>query len=286
MEAFHPIFISPLTYAEVSNKHKIKELNMLDQLFSMQGKVCVVTGGSRGLGFYMAKGFLSAGAKRVYITARKAKACLSAAQELSEFGDCVALPGDISSLIEIDSLVAQLSERESSVDVLVNNAGTGWLADIEEFPEIGWDRVMDLNVKSPFFLTKAMLPLLSSGASADNTASVINIGSIAGICGETDTFSYAPSKAAIHQLTRNLAVKLSDNHIRVNAIAPGRFFSKMTEYASQDKAQYEAEIAVIPLHRWGEESDISGVAIMLSSRAGAFITGQIIPIDGGTSLVR
>lgn len=259
---------------------------MNEKLFSMQDKVCVVTGGSRGLGFYMAKGFLNAGAKRVYITARKAEACLAAAEELSAFGECVALPGDIASMEQIEGLVAELSKRESSIDVLVNNAGMGWIAKMGEFPEVGWDRVMDLNVKSPFFLTQALVPLLSAGATAESTASVVNIGSIAGICGETDTFSYAPAKAAVHQLTRNLAVTLSDNHIRVNAIAPGRFFSKMTEYASQDKEQYEAEIAVIPLHRWGSETDISGVAVMLCSPAGAFITGQIIPVDGGTSLVR
>lgn len=259
---------------------------MLDQLFSMQDKVCVVTGGSRGLGYYMAKGFLAAGAKRVYITARKAPACLQAAEELSEYGECIAIPGNVSSMEDIEALVKELSEREQSIDVLVNNAGVGWLEPLDKFSELGWDKVMDINVKAPFFLTKALLPLLSAGATADNTASVINIGSIAGICGETDTFSYAPSKAAIHQITRNLAVTLADHHIRVNAIAPGRFFSKMTEYASQNKEVYDAEIEVIPLHRWGSETDISGVAIMLCSTAGAFITGQIIPVDGGTTLVR
>lgn len=259
---------------------------MLDQLFSMKGKTCVVTGGSRGLGFYMAKGFLSAGAKRVYITARKAEACIQAANELSEFGDCVALPGDIASMEQISALVEELSKRESQIDVLVNNAGKGWMEPLEDFSEMGWDRVMDLNVKSPFFLTQKLIPLLSANASHETTSSVINIGSVAGICGETDTYSYAPSKAAIHQLTRNLAAALADQHIRVNAIAPGRFFSKMTEYASSDKEAYDAEIEMMPLHRWGSETDISGVAIMLAAKAGAFITGQIIPVDGGTTLVR
>ena len=261
---------------------------MLEHLFSMEGKICVVTGGSRGLGYFMAKGFLDAGAARVYITARKAEQCIDAAKELTAMGkgECIALPGNISSMDEISALVAALTERESSIDVLVNNAGVGWLAPLEDFPEAGWDKVMDLNVKTPFFLTRELAPLLSAGASHENTASVINIGSIAGIAAATDTFSYAPSKAAIHQVTRNLAVALADQHIRVNAIAPGRFFTKMTEYASQDTAQYEAEIAFIPMHRWGEENDISGVAIMLASAAGAFITGQIIPIDGGTTLVR
>ena len=259
---------------------------MLDQLFSMKGKTCVVTGGSRGLGYYMAKGFLYAGAKRVYITARKAQACHEAAKELSEYGDCIALPGNIGSMDEISALVAELTSRESSIDVLVNNAGTGWMEELEDFSEVGWDRVMDLNVKSPFFLSKELIPLLSANANHEVTSSIINIGSVAGICGETDTYSYAPSKAAIHQLTRNLAVALSDKHIRVNAIAPGRFFSKMTEYASQDQETYNAEIEMMPLHRWGSETDISGVAIMLASTAGAFITGQIIPVDGGTTLVR
>jgi len=259
---------------------------MFNDLFSMNQKVCVITGGSRGLGAYMAKGFLEAGAARVYITARNAAACIEAARELSAYGECIALPGDISSQESIQALAAVLSEKEQHIDVLVNNAGAGWGAPLEEFPEKGWDKVMDLNVKAPFFLTQALLPLLRNGKSADNTASVINIGSIAGIVGNSiSSYSYGPSKAAIHQLTRNLACDLADSHIRVNAIAPGRFFSKMTEYASSDKAVYDAECALIPLHRWGKAEDIAGVAILLASKSGAFITGQIIPVDGGTTLV-
>tara|TARA_R110002072_G_scaffold4245_3_gene29973 strand:- start:15098 stop:15874 length:777 start_codon:yes stop_codon:yes gene_type:complete len=258
---------------------------MIDQLFSMQDKVCVVTGGSRGLGYAMAKAFFAAGAKRIYITARKAQACEDAAAELSATGECIALPGDISKMDEITRLVSALEEREEHIDVLVNNAGAGWMNALGEFPEQGWDKVMDLNVKTPFFLTQAMIPLLSKKTTAENTASVINIGSIAGIMGRTDTFSYAPSKAAIHQMTRNLAVSLAERHIRVNAIAPGRFHTRMTAYASRDTAVYEAEIASIPLHRWGDDSDIMGVALMLASPAGAFITGQIIVVDGGTTLV-
>ena len=259
---------------------------MINTLFTMDGKVCVVTGGSRGLGFYMAQGFLEAGAARVYITARKAAACIQAAEELSQFGECIALPGDISSLAGIDELTAALGERESSIDVLVNNAGAGWGAPLEEFPEKGWDKVMDLNVKTPFFLTQALLPMLKKGKSPDRTACVINIGSIAGISANSiSNYSYGPSKAAIHQVTRNLAKDLADSHIRVNAIAPGRFYSKMTEYVSNNKELFEFECAVIPLHRWGKAEDIAGVAIMLASRAGAFITGQIIPVDGGTTLV-
>jgi NAD(P)-dependent dehydrogenase (short-subunit alcohol dehydrogenase family) len=259
---------------------------MLDQLFSLRDRVCVITGGSRGLGYFMAKAFLQAGAARVYITARKAEACQQAAGELSEFGECIAVPGNISSMEEIEALVSLLNEREQAIHVLVNNAGVGWLERLEDFPELGWDKVMDLNVKAPFFLVQKLLPLLRAGASRENTASIINIGSIAGISGATDTFSYAPSKAAIHQLTRNLAVELADDNIRVNALAPGRFFTAMTEYASSDKEQYESEIAYIPQHRWGEESDIIGPALMFASNAGAHITGQILAVDGGTALVR
>ena len=259
---------------------------MLKTLFSMDDNICVVTGGSRGLGFYVAHGFLEAGAARVYITARKAAACIEAAKELSQHGECIALPGDISSLDGIQELATTLGEREDSIDVLVNNAGAGWGAPLEEFPEKGWDKVMNLNAKTPFFLTQALLPLLRQGKSADRTASVINIGSIAGIVGNSiSNYSYGPSKAAVHQITRNLAKDLADSHIRVNAIAPGRFFTKMTEYVSQDEKLFKAECAAIPLHRWGKAEDIAGVAIMLAGRAGAFITGQILPVDGGTTLV-
>ena len=257
-----------------------------ESLFSMEGKICVVTGGSRGLGFQIAKGFLEAGAARVYITARTTEACEEAAASLSEKGECVALPCDISSTANIQGLVAELSDREDHVDVLVNNAGTGWGGTFDEYSEKGWDKVMNLNVKSPFFLTQAMLSLLKRNATADNTACVINIGSIAGIIGDAfQNYGYGPSKAAVHQMTRNLAKDLAEDHIRVNAIAPGRFFSKMTEYASKNKAQYEAEIAAIPLHRWGGETDLAGVAILLASKAGAFITGEIIRVDGGATLV-
>lgn len=259
---------------------------MIESLFSMQDKICVVTGGSRGLGAFMAQGFLEAGAKRVYITARKAEACISAAEELSQYGECIAIPGDVATTEGLQNLATELMTREQHIDVLVNNAGTGWGAPFGQFPEKGWDKVMDINVKSPFFLTQALAPLLKKNATAENTSSIINIGSIAGICGDAvDNFSYAASKTAIHQLTRVLSTELAKDHVRVNAIAPGRFYSKLTEFLSNDKEAFEEELQSIPMRRWGEATDIAGVAIMLASKAGAFITGQIIPVDGGTSVV-
>jgi len=259
---------------------------MIESLFSLQDKICVVTGGSRGLGSYMAQGFMEAGAKRVYITARKAEACISAAEELSQYGECIAIPGDIATSEGLQNLVAELTAREQHIDVLVNNAGAGWGAPFGQFPEQGWDKPMNVNAKSPFFLIQALTPLLKANASADNTASIINIGSIAGNVGNAlDNFSYAASKAAIHQLTRVLSTELASDHIRVNAIAPGRFYSKMTEFLSSNQEAFEEELQTIPMRRWGEASDIAGVAIMLASQAGAFITGQIIPVDGGTSVV-
>ena len=259
---------------------------MIENLFSMQDKICLVTGGSRGLGAFMAQGFLEAGAKRVYITARKVEPCIEAAQELSQFGDCIALPGDVSTTEGLTQLVTELNQRETHLDVLVNNAGTAWAAPFGQVPEVGWDKVMDVNVKSPFFLTQALTPLLKARASAGKTSAIINIGSIAGILGNgLDTFSYAASKSAIHQLTRITATELAASHIRVNAIAPGRFYSKMTEFLSGDQAAFEQELQTIPMRRWGEPGDIAGVAIMLASQASAFITGQVIPVDGGTTLV-
>ncbi len=261
---------------------------MLDNLFSMKDKVCVVTGGSRGLGRAMTEAFLNAGASRVYITARKADACEQAAAELSALtgdGECIAIPSNLSTTDEIARFADALSEREQAIDVLVNNAGTAWEAPMEQFPENGWDKVLDLNTKTPFFLTQRLLPQLKAAASASGDASVINTGSIAGVIGNSsNTFSYATSKAAVHQLTRNMAYALADDKVRVNAIAPGRFHSKMTEVFENNKEVYEAEIKAIPLHRWGNDDDIRGIALLLASRAGAFITGEIITVDGGTTL--
>ncbi len=261
---------------------------MIPELFSMNDRICLVTGGSRGLGRAMAEAFLDAGAARVYITARHVDAVERAAAEIDGAfaGDCVPIAGDLSTVEGAHTLAADIAEREAHLDVLVNNAGRGWLAPLGDVPEHGWDKVMDLNVKSPFFLTQDLVPLLTSRATQQRTSSVINIGSIAGITANpSDTYSYNASKSAIHQMTRNLAFTLAERHVRVNAIAPGRFHTEMTEFAKADPASYEAELRMIPQHRWGDPADIAGVALMLASQAAAFITGQIIPVDGGTTLV-
>lgn len=259
---------------------------MLNELFSMRDKVCLVTGGSSGIGTYITRGFLEAGAARVYITSRKADACEAAAKELSQFGECVALPGDMASLDEIERVSKELAQKEDHLDVLVNNAGTAWAAPLDEYPETGWDKVMDLNAKTPFFLTKALVKLLTKAATAESTSSVVNIGSIAGSKPAGDeNYAYGASKAALDQLTTSLALRLARKHVRVNTIAPGRFYSKMTNYVSKDPDALQKEFDAIPLGRWGGEGDIAGLAVLLASQAGAFITGEVISVDGGFKLV-
>ena len=251
----------------------------MNDLFDVSGKVALVTGGSRGIGEMIAEGFVANGA-RTYISARNAEACTTTAARLSEQGECVALPADLSASDGIASLAAEIKARESQLDILVNNAGATWGADIEEFPEVGWDKVMDLNVKGPFFLTQALLPLLEVSASPADPARIINVGSIDGLnVNKLGTYSYGPSKAAVHHLTRTLASHLADRFITANAIAPGPFPSKMT--AGIASAMGEKIAARTPLKRWGEPADMAGVAIYLSSRAGAYVTGAVIPVDGG-----
>jgi 2-deoxy-D-gluconate 3-dehydrogenase len=262
----------------------------MQNLFSIEGKVALVTGGSRGIGEMIAAGFLNNGA-RVYISSRKADVCDATAKRLTEITgqECLSLPADVSNLKGIESLCAALSERESKIDILVNNAGASWGAPLEKFPESGWDKVMDINVKAIFFLTQKLLPLLRKSASAENPARVINIGSIDGIkTPRFENFSYAPSKAAVHHLTRVLAAHLIKEHIIVNAIAPGPFptwmlstglgFGGKTE---GEGVNWELVGQGNPSGRVGTMEDIAGLAIFLSSRAGAYVVGQTIPCDGG-----
>ncbi len=260
----------------------------LADLFSVRDKVVVVTGGSRGIGEMIAAGFLANGAK-VYISSRKADVCDATAARLTDAhgGTCVSLPADLATLEGIDGLVAELQGRESQVDVLVNNAGVSWGAPLEEFPEVGWDKVMDTNVKGVFFLTQRLLPLLEAAATAEDPARVINIGSIDGIRTPAfQTFSYGPSKAAVHALTRQLGAQLVRRNILVNAIAPGPFPTWMLSTGvgtggDVEGTDWEALGRTMPRGRVGTPEDIAGLAIFLASRAGAFTVGEVITCDGG-----
>jgi len=262
----------------------------LTNLFSIKGKVALVTGGSRGIGEMIAAGFLIRGA-RVYISSRKAEVCDATAKRLSEMtgGECISLPADLSNLEGISSLVDRLSEKESRLDILINNAGASWGAPLGEFPENGWDKVMNTNVKGVFFLTQELLPLLRASATADDPARVINIGSIDGI--QTPwhaTFSYGASKAAVHHLTRQLSAHMIKEHIIVNAIAPGPFPTTMLSAGvgfggktEGDGVDWDAVGKTNPSNRVGRLEDIAGLAIFLSSRAGSYVVGQTIVLDGG-----
>jgi len=250
-------------------------------LFSVEGKVALVTGGSRGIGFMIARGLVEAGAK-VYISARKADACQAAAAELSKQGECIALPADLSTEAEARRLAEAIAAREPALHVLVNNAGANWGAPLAEFPDEAWDKVLALNVKAIFHLTRALLPQLEKAASAEDPARVINIGSIDGLqVPDLDTFAYSASKAAVHHLTRVLAKKLAPRRITVNAVAPGPFESKMMAQTLRNFGKLIVEGC--PLKRIGEPEDMAGVAIYLASRAGAYVTGAVIPVDGGIS---
>lgn len=248
-------------------------------LFSIAGKTAVVTGGSRGIGLMIADAFVEAGA-RVYISSRKAEVCDEVAASLSEKGECISLPADLSTLDGVQTMARGVQEREDALHILVNNAGAAWGAPIDEYPESGWDKVMDLNVKGVFFTTQALLPLLRKAASNEDPARVINIGSIDGLrVPLLQNYAYSASKAAVHMLTRHLAHHLVDERVTVNAIAPGPFPSKMTKFMFDMGEDVVAQN--VPLGRAGQPEDVAGTAIYLSSRAGAYLTGAVIPVDGG-----
>jgi len=254
----------------------------MSDLFSIAGKIAVVTGGSRGIGLMIAQGFVEAGAK-VYISSRKAEVCEQVAEQLSANGECIALPADLSTEEECRRLAGEIAEREERLHILVNNAGATWGAPIDEHDDATWDRVMNLNVKGLFHLTKFLRPLLEAAATDDDPARVINIGSIDGIqVPILDTFSYSSSKAAVHQLTRHLARRLAPR-VTVNAIAPGPFESKMM--AATLAAAGDQIAASAPLKRIGRPDDMAGTSIFLASRAGSYLTGAVIPVDGGIATV-
>ena len=256
----------------------------MENLFNLKGKIALVTGGSRGIGAMIAEGFVRNGVK-TYISSRKSDPCNKKAKELSKYGECISIPADLTDINEIDKLVTKIKDKETKLNILVNNAGAAWGASFDDFPEIGWDKVMDTNVKSVFFLTQKLVDILETSASTSDPSRIINIGSIDGLgIPRAETYSYPASKAAVHQLTKVLANRLANRNINVNAIAPGPFESNMMahtleEYGEQIKSS-------VPRGRIGVPEDMAGASIFLSSRASSYITGSIIPVDGGSLIAR
>jgi NAD(P)-dependent dehydrogenase (short-subunit alcohol dehydrogenase family) len=253
----------------------------MSDLFDVSGKTALVTGGSRGIGQMIARGLVQAGA-RVIVSSRKAEDVEASAKELAELGDCEAIPADISTAEGASELAAATRARFEQLDILVNNAGAVWGAPLEDFPAVGWEKILHTNVEGIFHLTVALLPALRASATAADPARVINIGSIDGLrTPSVENYSYSASKAAVHMLTRHLAKRLAPQHITVNAIAPGPFESKMMAWALDDPESRASVEQSVPLGRIGSPDDVAGLTLFLASRAGAYLTGTVIPLDGG-----
>jgi NAD(P)-dependent dehydrogenase (short-subunit alcohol dehydrogenase family) len=253
----------------------------MSDLFDVSGRTALVTGGSRGIGLMIARGLVQAGAS-VIVSSRKSKEVEAAAQELAAAGNCHAIPGDVSTQQGAAELAQATREHFDQLDILVNNAGTNWGAPLEEYPASGWQKVAHTNVEGVFHLTVALLPELRAAADAANPARVINIGSIDGLrTPPYENYAYSASKAAVHMLTRHLAKRLAGDHITVNAIAPGPFESKMTAVLFDSDESREAIAQTVPLGRIGRPDDVAGLTLLLASRAGAYLTGTVIPLDGG-----
>ena len=254
---------------------------MIEQLFAVDRKVAVVTGGTRGIGFMIAQGFVEAGA-RVIIASRKADDCEEAAATLSAHGHCIGIAADLSTEAGAAGFAAEVAKHEPAVDILVNNAGANWGAPLDEFPDSGWDKVFDLNLKGVFHTTVKFLPALRRNATAEDPARIINIGSIDGIqVPLLETYSYSACKAGLHHMTRVLAKRLARDHMTVNCVAPGPFESKMMAQTLRDFGDQIA--GSNPRGRIGTPEDMAGVSLFLASRAGAYITGVILPVDGGAA---
>jgi len=256
----------------------------MENLFNLNGKIALVTGGSRGIGAMIAEGFVRNGVK-TYISSRKSDPCNKKAKELSKYGECISIPADLTDMNEMDKLVAKIKDKETKLNILVNNAGAAWGASFDDFPEIGWDKVMDTNVKSIFFLTQKLVDILETSASTSDPSRIINIGSIDGLgIPRAETYSYPASKAAVHQLTKVLANRLANRNINVNAIAPGPFESNMMAHTLEEHG--EQIKSSVPRGRIGVPEDMAGASIFLSSKASSYITGSIIPVDGGSLIAR
>ena len=253
----------------------------MKSLFNVSGKTAIVTGGSSGIGAMIARGFVENGVK-TYISARKEGPLMAKAEELSQYGECIAVQADLATVEGIEHLIAAVTDREDHIDILVNNAGANWVVPIDDFPESGWDKVMNINIKSMFFMTQKSLPLLRKNGTAEDPARIINIASIHGFANPgMPAYAYSASKSGVVHLTKHLATDLARDKINVNAIAPGFFPSNMTKAAVQNDAIMNAAIGNIPRGRAGEPEDMAGTAIYLSSRASAWVTGHSLVLDGG-----
>lgn len=249
------------------------------ELFSVQDKTALVTGGATGIGRMIAKGLLVNGAK-VVIASRKESACRRTAEELADFGDCSYSTVDVTDIASIRELASFLSERDDKLDILINNSGTGWAQSLADYPVRGWDKVFDVNVRAPFFLIQSLLSLLRAAATPESPARIVNVGSVAGIhTRSAGNYAYGSSKAAVHHLTKIVAGELANEHITVNALAPGPFPGQM-----MTETMLETLVKTVPLGRAGDENDIVGAILYLCSRAGNFVTGAVIPVDGGRLL--
>jgi NAD(P)-dependent dehydrogenase (short-subunit alcohol dehydrogenase family) len=255
----------------------------LDQLFSVAGKVALVTGGGRGIGLMMTEALVASGAK-VYIASRKREVCEKVAARLGGADHCIGLGADLSTEGGVVGLADELKQREDRLHILVNNSGMAWGAPLEEFPWDAWNKVLELNLTAPFVLTRELVPLLANAGTADDPARVINIGSMLGTVTKSWTaYSYAASKAGLHHITRILSNELASRHITVNAIAPGPFDTEMMKQAAEDEAARQIVADGIPLKRWGSAEDAAGAVLFLCSRAGAYVSGAVLPLDGGAT---
>ena len=254
----------------------------MNNLFDLSGKTALVTGASKGIGEMIATGLLQSGVK-TYICSRKEDELFDTQKKLSEYGQCLAICADLSTYEGVAALASKIKESEPKLSILINNAGATWGASLEDFPETGWDKVMNLNVKSLFYLTTALLPSMRLAATSDDPARVVNVGSINGLSySALQNYSYSASKAAVHHLSKQMAVDLAKDHINVNVIAPGFFPSKMTAHLLDDVEQM---LEHIPRRRLGQLEDVAGTVIYLCSRASSFVTGDIVVLDGGQSLL-
>ena len=254
-------------------------MSLIADLFNVSGKVAVVTGGSRGIGRMIAEGYVCNGV-RTYITARKAEACDATAAELSEFGECISVPADLSSKQGVDHLAGEIADRESRLHILVNNAGASWGAPLDEFPEGGFDKVLDINLKAPFLLTQALLPQIRAAATGDHPGRIIMVGSVDGLTvPATDSFSYSASKAGVYHMARHIAHRVNVDNVTVNCIAPGMIYTAMVEVVDDERRKLRRDIA--PLGTEGTAEDIAMAAVYLASDESKWVTGVLLPVDAG-----